>query len=126
LEISEIFHIFVILKETKNINDNIMSKFRQLHFNPPVLNVKKDANVVIFNMVSCMCDNKSQIKFKKNSDVDFSMRATLPSGMGYSLRNYQMEHSVTDIVWEAEDSNWDKVIKMINSGTARIESVKSK
>jgi hypothetical protein len=37
-----------------------------------------------------------------------------------------MKHPKHDVEWEADSENWDKVIEMINSGTALIESVKSR
>ena len=36
----------------------------------------------------------------------------------------KLEHSRNDVIWEAESGNWDKVIKMLNSGTSAIESIR--
>ena len=98
-----------------------MSQYRELLVNPPKLTVKKDAREVIFKTVSCMCDNIHYITFRKNDQGDFRM-----SGGGFSLSNWQMKHTTQDIEWEADEANWADVIKMINSGTEKIESVKSR
>jgi hypothetical protein len=97
------------------------SIYRSLVQNPPKLEIVENATKVIFNMVSCMCDNRSQIVISGNY-----ISSKLDNGLGYSMSNYQMECTTEDLKWEVEDGNWDKVIEMINSGTARIESVKSK
>lgn len=98
-----------------------MSKFRTLHFTPPKLEVKKGAREVIFTTISCMCDNVHTLRFKKNDEGDFKL-----SGGGFALSNWQMKHSVHDIEWAADEENWDEVINMINTGTSRIEKVKSR
>lgn len=98
-----------------------MSKYRELVQNPPKLSIKKDAREIIFNIVSCMCDNKHTLRLKKNEEGDFKL-----SGMGNALSNYQFEHKVVDIEWEADNNNWVDVINMINSGTSKIESLKSR
>ena len=86
-----------------------------------MLNVKKEAREVIFTTISCMCDNKHTIRFKKNNDGDFKM-----SGMGFSLSNWQFKHEVHDIEWKADEGNWSEVIRMINSGTEVIQKVVSR
>jgi len=98
-----------------------MEKYASLRNNPPKLEIKKDAREVIFTTISCMCDNVHSIKFKKNQEGDFKM-----SGMGHALSNWQMKHLPYDIEWEADAQNWNQVIKMINSGTSKIERVKSR
>ena len=98
-----------------------MSVYQQLLQNPPVIKVKKNAREVIFKTVSCMCDNVHYLKFKKNDDGDFKM-----SGGGFALSNWQMSYPSHDIEWEADDQNWRRVVKMINTGTSKIESVKSR
>ena len=55
-----------------------------------------------------MCDNVGYIKFKKNSEGDFKM-----DGMGYSLSNWQFNHQVHEIEWEADENMWGAVIAMI-------------
>ena len=105
-----------------------MSKYQELLQNPPKVyqEVKKNAKEVIFYVVSCMCDNKYTLKFKKNEDGEFKM-----SGMGYSLSNFQFGYKEGgikpyQIEWEADEGNWKEVERMINSGTERIASVVSR
>ena len=105
-----------------------MSKYRELVLNPPKVlhNIKEDAREVIFYVVSCMCDNKYTLRFKKNDKGDFKM-----SGMGYSLRNFQFGHreggiKPFEIEWAADEGNWLDVKNMINSGTVKVEKVISR
>ena len=103
-----------------------MSKFRELNQNPPKLTIKKGAKEVIFTTISCMCDNKSTIRLRKNDDGEFKM-----SGMGSSLSNWQFGYreggiEPYQIEWEADSGNWKEVERMINSGTERIASVISR
>ena len=98
-----------------------MSKYQELLQNPPNLTVNSNAREVIFKTVSCMCDNVHYIKFKKNSEGDFKM-----SGNGHSLRNWQMKHASHDIEWIADEGKWKQVVRMINTGTSKIESLKSR
>ena len=48
------------------------------------------------------------------------------SGNGFAISNWQMSYPRHDIEWEADDQNWRRVAKMINTGTSKIESVKSR
>lgn len=98
-----------------------ISKYQQLRATPPKLNIKKNAREVIFKTVSCMCDNVHYITFRKNDSGDFKM-----NGNGFALSNWQLKYPHFDIEWEADDQNWNRVIAMINSGTAVIEEVKSR
>ena len=96
-------------------------KFKALLNNPPKLEVKEGATEIIITTISAMCDNEGTIRFKKNRDDNFDM-----SGMGFSLSNWQFKHPIHDIAWAADDESWDEVFAMINSGTARIEKIKSR
>jgi hypothetical protein len=98
-----------------------MSEYSNLRANKPVLTVAKNAKEVIFETVSCMCDNKGVIKFKKNSEGDFKM-----NGMGFCLSNWQMKYPTYDIEWKADEGKWYEVVDMVNSGTAAVKNVKSR
>jgi len=98
-----------------------MSKYRKLKLNAPKLTIKEGAREVIFKTISCMCDNVGNLRFKKNSDGDFKL-----DGMGFALSNWQMNHVQHEIEWASDEEGWDKVVEMINSGTAVIESVISR
>lgn len=105
-----------------------MSKYDELRKNPPsvVKDIKKNAKEVIFYVVSCMCDNKYTLRFRKNEDGEFKM-----SGMGFSLSNFQFGHRTGgikpfEIEWQADEGNWLRVQTMINSGTVLIEKVISR
>jgi len=98
-----------------------MSKYRELIMNPPKLTIKEGAREVIFKTISCMCDNVHYLRFKKNEEGDFKL-----DGMGFAISNWQMKHPKHEIEWEADENMWSGVIAMINSGTAKVESVTSR
>lgn len=98
-----------------------MSKYVELLNNPPTLEVKENAREVVINLISCMCDNKRKITLKKNDDGDFKLNSHRDA---YS--NFQIKFDKDDIEWEADDSNWDEVFRMINSGTSKIANIKSR
>jgi hypothetical protein len=88
---------------------------------PPKMDIKEDAREVIFTTISCMCDNKHIVKFKKNSEGDFKM-----SGGGSALSNWQFKNSVSDIEWAADEQDWTNVIAMMNMSTEVIQDAKSR
>jgi hypothetical protein len=98
-----------------------MSKYKELRMNAPKLTIKEGVREVIFKTISCMCDNVGHLRFKKNDEGDFKL-----DGMGFAVSNWQFEHQVHEIEWEADENMWGGVIAMINSGTAVIESVISR
>ena len=111
-----------------------MSKYREIRQNPPALKVVDNPSRVTMKMVSCMCDNRSEIKFLKTENF-WRVWAVLPSGMGNSLSNYQFGCGATgggfkataeDLCWMAEDGEWDEIIKVVNSGVSVIELIRSK
>jgi hypothetical protein len=93
----------------------------ELKQNPPMIDVKKlkGKKEVIFTMVSCMCNNISYIRFKKNQEGEFRLNAYITS-YGYSFSNYQMRHTQHEIEWSADEGNWAEVIRMLNTGTSVI------
>ena len=98
-----------------------MSKYVELLNNPPNLKVKKEAREVVINLVSCMCDNKHKWTFKKNEEGDFKIKTH-----GYAFSNFQTKFDKDEIEWEADELKWDAVFRMINSGTSKIESLRSR
>ena len=100
-----------------------MSKYQELVQNPPRVHqeVKKNAKEVIFYVVSCMCDNRYTLRFRKNDRGDFRM-----SGGRFSLSNFQFKHKPFEMEWIADGGDWIKVKNMINSGTIKVEDVISR
>ena len=98
-----------------------MSKYVELRRSPVKNIITGTPKKVLLNMVSCMCDNRNQIVIECNSDGCWELKTG-----GNAFSNFQMEHTRNDIIWEAEEGNWNEVIKMINSGTSVIESIKFK
>lgn len=89
--------------------------------NPPKLTVVKGAKEVVINLRSCMCDNRSKITLKKDNEGNFKM---FTHADAYS--NFQIKHDRDDIEWAADEGNWEKVFKMINTGVEVCEEVKSR
>jgi len=101
-----------------------MSKYQELLQNPFYMNgktVKENAKEVIFYVVSCMCDNKYTLRFRKNDNDEFKM-----SGMGFALSNFQFEFKPFEIEWIADEGDWIGVKNMINTGTIKVEKVISR
>jgi len=98
-----------------------MSQYQTLVRKPPVITIKKKSREVIFTLISAMCDNKSTLSFKKNADGDF--KANL---LGQAFSNIQAKHDKIDMEWTADEGNWQEVIKMINTGTSLVGSVRAR
>ncbi len=100
--------------------------YRTLRQAPPKLEVAKNPTRVSFKMVSCMCDNRSEIKFVKTNDF-WKVWSVNASGMGNALSNYGFGGGATsdDLCWLAMEGEWDDIVKIINSGTSAIEVVRS-
>ena len=98
-----------------------MDKYTELLNNPPKLEVKENAREVVINLISCMCDNRYKWTIKKNPEGDFKINTHR-----FAFSNFQVKFDRDDIEWEADDSNWDTVFRMINSGTSKIDNIKSR
>lgn len=97
------------------------SKYRDLRFNPPTLEVTKNAQDIIIKMVSCMCDNRHTFRLKKNERGEFKL-----STGGHAFSNFQIKYLKAEIEWEADANRWECALDMINSGTAVIEEIQSR
>jgi hypothetical protein len=96
-----------------------MSKYRELVSNPVKNIITGKPKQVLLDLVSCMCDNKSQITFALNENGSYSC---LTHGQAFS--NFQTGCSKADLLWEADDEKWDNVLKMINTGTSQISQIR--
>lgn len=99
----------------------ITSKYVELLKNPPKLEVVENAREIVIDLVSCMCDNRHKWTLKKNQDGDFKIYTH-----GHAFSNFQTEFDKIDIEWVADSGDWKEVFRMINSGTSKIESVRSR
>ena len=95
--------------------------FQSLLFNPPTLSVVENAREVIIHTISAMCDNKGKLTLKKNADGDFKL-----NGNGYAISNWQIKADIDELCWCADAHEWNEVFRMINTGTAQIQSVRSR
>ena len=87
-----------------------MSQYKDLTTNRPTLTVKKEAQKVMVNLISCMCDNIGTWTFRKNGNDDFVIFTH-----GSAFSNFQTKFTKTEIESEANLGNWNKVFRMINS-----------
>jgi len=100
-----------------------ISRYQELLHNPYKMHhkeIKEDVKEVIFYVVSCMCDNKYTLRFKKHNG-EFGM-----SGMGFALSNFGFSYKPFEIEWVADEGDWIRVKNMINSGTVKVEKVISR
>ena len=96
-----------------------MSKYRELISNPVKNIITGKPKQVLIDLISCMCDNKNQITFALNENGSYSCLTH-----GYAFSNYQMNCSKPDLLWEAEEGEWDNVLKMINTGTSQVSQIR--
>jgi hypothetical protein len=96
-----------------------MTKFVELRKNPVKNTITGTPKKVLINFVSVMCDNKSQMVFDFEGYSGYKL-----STCGNAFSNWNTDCSKEDVIWEAESGNWDDVIKMLNSGTSAIESIR--
>ena len=83
--------------------------------------VKDRRNGKNYKINSAFDDVDSIFSKNKNDDGDFKLNSHRDS-----YRNFQIKFDKDDIEWEADDSNWNKVFDMINSGTSKIDNIKSR
>ena len=100
--------------------------YRQLVHNPPKLKfptktqTKNKVKEVVFDLCSCMCDNRYRFTFKKSEAGEFRLLTH-----GYSFSNYQIKGCyMQDLEWLADDGDWCEIIEYINSGVQVVEKVK--
>tara|TARA_R110000772_G_scaffold6250_10_gene21958 strand:- start:183 stop:485 length:303 start_codon:yes stop_codon:yes gene_type:complete len=89
--------------------------------NPPKIEIKKGVREVIFQTRSCMCDNTGIIRFKKNDEGEFKLNCG-----GQSFGNFQTGYREYELEWEADEEQWGIVRTMIDKGTSKVESVRSR
>ena len=113
---------------------NMYDQYRTLVQNPPKLNLLVGSKEFKLELISCMCDNRSTLTASiEESIVDgkvvrhgISLRYTFGS-----FSNIQCEYDYDDIKWAIEEALIDgsatafkDAIRMLNSGTVKVASVK--
>lgn len=94
-----------------------MSEYKNLLHNPPKLDVPTNTTEVMIHLTSVMCDNKHLLKMQKTTTG-----WTLDTG-NQAFSNFQMKCDKYEIEWAA-GNNWEKVFKLINSGTTLISKIR--
>lgn len=104
----------------KPYKGNKMSIYQSLLQNPPKLVFVPNSRQVIFNLVSCMCDNKHTIAYDLDKD----------NLSGYSISNLQLKGGYYDLVMlleqalaEDDAEAFAKSVSLINTGTSKVASV---
>jgi hypothetical protein len=98
-----------------------MSEYRKLKKSKLDLKVKENCKELVITLISCMCDNKYIFKLKKDLQGEFKLNTC-----GYAFSNFGIKNNRYEIEWAADESNWEKVFEMINTGTSIIKSVVSR
>ncbi len=87
---------------------------------PKKIDIDGKPQEVAFKLVSCMCDNKYVMIFKKQEDLSYTVSAG-----SSSLSNFQMKGDYNnELRWLATEGRWKDVVKMINSGTSQVYDYK--
>ena len=104
-----------IIKETK------MSTYQSLLQNPPKLVFVPNSRQVIFNLVSCMCDNKHTIAYDLDKDnlSGYSISNLQLKGGGY----YDLVMLLEQALAEDDAEAFAKSVSLINTGTSKVASV---
>ena len=98
-----------------------MTDFEKTLYNLDELIVKPDAREVVIGLVSCMCDNKKILHFKKGADGDFKMNL-----QKHAFSSLQIPFHAFELEWAADEQDWSHVFNIINTGTSRVEWVRSR
>ena len=95
-----------------------MDLYNRLKNNPPTLKVEGKPTEMKIDVVSVMCDNKYRWSVKQ-IDGNYHI-STSP----FSYTNFDLPYYKDDVEWEMDNGNWNKVFRMINEGTTKIEKIK--
>ncbi len=99
------------------------SKFKKVDIDE----VKKKHCTLIFTIVSCMCDNISYLRLKKDKKENTVQVHYYNDHCSYSFSNMQTEgNGKENIKWAFLDNNIEEIIRIINTGTVAVSSVKSR
>ena len=98
-----------------------MSIYQSLLHNPPKLVFVPNSRQVIFNLVSCMCDNKCTIAYDLDKDnlSGYSLSNLQLTGGGY----YDLVMLLEQALAEDDAEAFAKSVSLINTGTSKIASV---
>ena len=98
-----------------------MSIYQSLLHNPPKLVFVPNSRQVIFNLVSCMCDNKHTIAYDLDKDnlSGYSLSNLQLKGGGY----YDLVTLLEQALAEDDAEAFAKSVSLINTGTSKIASV---
>lgn len=83
----------------------------------------KDKKMIIFTLVSCMCNNISFLKLTRKEDgISISH---YNDHCSLALSNLQMERGASDgIEWAFLDDDYREIVRIINTGTSKICNTK--
>jgi len=93
--------------------------YKELKDNPPMLNIEGKPREIKIDLISVMCNNKHRWTIRKNGGGDYKIFTH-----GFSYSNWIIPFRKDDIECEMDEGNWNKVFRMINSGSSVIEKIK--
>ncbi len=104
-----------------------MSRYRKarlLPVSPTKQDRKKNLHIIILTMVSCMCDNISYLKLTKK-DEDTVGVSLYNDRCSLAFSNLQAEEDAKEMMkWAMLDNDLDEILRLANSGTEAVESIK--
>ena len=104
-----------------------MSRYMELRrspVDPTKADLKKDLKVVLLEMVSVMCDNVGYLKITNEGDEKVTIRY-YNDHVALAFSNLQAESNAQEMIrWAMLDNNLKEIIRLANSGTNVIGSIK--
>ena len=104
-----------------------MSRYTELRgrpVDPTKADLKKDLKVVLLEMVSVMCDNVGYLKITNEGDEKVTIKH-YNDHVALAFSNLQAEANAQEMIrWAMLDNNLKEIIRLANSGTSVIGSIK--
>ena len=106
--------------ESMKVSSNMERRehYRKLKSFPPKLKVKGNPKQMKIDILG-VGGNMFRWICKKDEDGYWKINT-----LGYAYSNFQSDYRKDDIEWEMDDSNWDNVWMMINSGVCKVYNIK--
>jgi len=84
----------------------------------------KESDLIILTVVSCMCDNVDYVKIiRKKDDVETAKVSHYNNHCALSLNNLQLKGNPRDdLEWAMVDNDLTEIVRILNTGTSRVES----
>ena len=98
-------------------------KYMEVLHNPYKVSKLKKHDIMIIELVSCMCDNMSKIKISKKENGE-ALISHYNDRCSLAFSNLQAKCDTDDIAWAWMDGDYQEVIKLLDTSTSKVVSVK--